>query len=934
MLEYARLHGLAHSHREICPLANLSHMEDRDSFIAQLQDLPDDFSLDEFNRQVSTETLSFGKDAISILSFIKLPQSEEAESFDVDLGLDVHRFRNLKHELPLIHTDHELDMIDFRTRIVPDLENELLPMETVDNEADEGFLWPSKYHTLPEEFAKSSGSETMAVSSEALIYLRDALTLTGGLEKHEFDDEEISYKRVGVFYPSSKFRKTEINIRRQNTARDPVTPPLLPLSPPFLPFEPSSDIGHLDLLSDHSSPTRQQAIEVNRLLNDKDSIVPKNRKRKAASEGSDPMTYDIASVEDFYSPLKGIREIPSSPPMKRESLQNRKVEGPLTPLPFERQLPSKSRKVSFHEALLEIIPDLPSPIAKPEEVSSDDIDACFAKIIAPIGIKAARSIEQEQLQAADTERRVPVPIMDFSRPAAPRKGFDDSSSCKNMLSEIKRTHLSKHVWPAVGKTERELRWNPISTSEGSFEPKETLSDDGSTAKFLEQPECIDGETLIWKPEGLRILDDLAEFEDELEVGNFPDANDINSLIHRRVLELEAENEDLEIARNEFAAATVKTGGLGMVQDAANPKPHVGTIASLQRRPEKSKHSATENVSPLDALENFMFIRNAEIQKPKLTGKNLPAEPPKGPRRNTSQENLAVTSSESIMQKPSIVVPPFPLLQFIVPSTPHPFVVSTSFLRNRKLARRVQDLHPAAELIERDFTLHSSIKGGTELEKQLAFQLADNMADEADMILSPSTGLILTTLQKIKQRSLPGQTARSAVREAIIQIALRYERLLVMISGVSNGDSLVDHTNGASPELTESDCEALVEFIGFCSNMQQDTQALFVAAGEEQLAHWIVAMMVKHGVSDPELKLLQDETLWEIFLRRAGMNAFAAQAILAELRAPDPDCELGPVEFGLTAFIKMNLAERLARFEGILGGSGLLKRVSSRLDARW
>lgn len=645
--------------------------------------------------------------------------------------------------------------------------------------------------------------------------------------------------------------------------------------------------------------------------------------------------YDIASVEDFYSPLKGNRDPPSSPPVKRKSLRNRKVEGPLTPLPFERPLPSKLRKVSFNEALLEIIPDLPPQIARNEDISSDDIDAFFAEIIAPIGIKAARSIEQEQLQAADTEHRVPVPIMDFSRPLAPWKGFDDSHSCKNFVSEIKKIHLSKHAWPAVGKTERELRWNPIPASEGKFEPQETISDDGSLAEFLEQPECINGETLIWKPEGLRILDDLAESEDELEVGEFPDAKDINSLIRRRMLELEADNEeDVEIAAKDFPPATEKAGDLSMVQDIKRLTPQVGTIASHQRHPKNSRNTFTESLSALDALESFMFIRNGDSQDSKLTCKTHPAALPKGPRKNVQQENPAVISSESAMQKPSVVVPPFPLPQFTVPSTPHPFVVSTSFLCNRKLARRVQQLYPAAEFIERDFTLHSTVKRGTGLEKESTFQLADTMADEADMILSPSTGLILTTLQKVKQRSLPGQTARSAVREAIIRAAPRYERLLVLVSGVSNGDSLIDCANEAGPDLTDSDCEALIEFMGFCSKVQQDTQALFVAAGEEQLAHWVVAMMVKHGVSDTELKLLQDETLWEIFLRRAGMNAFAAQAILVELRAPDPDSEPGPVDFGLTAFVKMDLTERLARFEQTLGGRGLLTRVSMLLDARW
>ena len=135
------------------------------------------------------------------------------------------------------------------------------------------------------------------------------------------------------------------------------------------------------------------------------------------------------------------------------------------------------------------------------------------------------------------------------------------------------------------------------------------------------------------------------------------------------------------------------------------------------------------------------------------------------------------------------------------------------------------------------------------------------------------------------------------------------------------------------QLDNNDCEALVEFTTFCSSLDGEVTVTFIDGGEEDLAKWIAAMMVKYGIADQEVKLLQDETLWEVFLRRAGMNAFAAQAILGKLKAPEQP-QSHEVDFGLTAFVKMTLEERLARFETLLGGRRLLNRVSKVLDAGW
>ncbi len=74
-----------------------------------------------------------------------------------------------------------------------------------------------------------------------------------------------------------------------------------------------------------------------------------------------------------------------------------------------------------------------------------------------------------------------------------------------------------------------------------------------------------------------------------------------------------------------------------------------------------------------------------------------------------------------------------------------------------------------------------------------------------------------------------------------------------------------------------------------------------------------------------------------------MNAFAAQIVLAELKAPDEDQQQDDKEegapnkqadFGLTKFVKMDTGKRLRMFERLLGGRKVLLKVSNNLDARW
>ena len=615
---------------------------------------------------------------------------------------------------------------------------------------------------------------------------------------------------------------------------EPVSPPLLPRSPEVLPYVPSSDTRRIELLSDHTSPTRDELRDAERVIFAGDAVVSK-KAAQINSQNSDP--------------------------------------------------------------LAETGCDLPPLIPTPENVSSDDIDKIFAETILPAGIKVQHRVEHEQLQAADRICRVTVPTMDFSLPIPPwKRDMESPGSGKHdiasaFMSGIKAAHFSNGAWPLSRKAERELKWTPFPAALGKVEIQETISDDDDLLEeYIAQPESTDVTTLTPKPPGLCILDELADSQEELEPATFLEENDIQSLVRKRKYELEVDN-----------SSSHPRGKL---------KKDTSTVAA-----------SLEPFSTVNALATYMDVRRGNVPKPNVEAvKDTPkpadvqkakamADLPEGNRvRNTS------------VPKPNLPTPPI-----ATPTLAVPFIVSTSFFSNRQLARHVQSLYPSAELIERDFNLYLEPQERPNPKAKGTPILQSSLADEADLILSPGAGIMWTTLQKIKQRSLPGQVARSAVKERLVRTSPRYERLIVLIP-----DPRADERN----ELDKDDCETLIDLTSFCSTLESDIQVTFISGGEDNLAKWIVAFMIKYGVTDPDLKLIQDDTLWEVFLRRAGMNAFAAQAILAKLKAPDQDEPDFSGKHGLAAFVQMSVEERFAVFEALLGGRKLLTRVSEVLDAMW
>lgn len=715
----------------------------------------------------------------------------------------------------------------------------------------------------------------------------------------------------------------------QNVLRQPITPPLLPRSPSPQPFEPSSETGRLELLSQRSSPTRQELNTLNQALIGKDALVPAKRDVDETNPSPDTPMQGIGNIGELYSPLRDIHRAPSPPRPKRRRISDLKVEAPLTPPQSHQPPPWEGKAGSVSGMLQPIIPEFQLPISNPEQTSADDIDKLFAEYIAPTAAKAEREVEQEQLQEADTTCRVPVPIVDFSKPKppwdTPASGSTSEGHMK-LLLETKENYLNLPQWRLDGHILRQLSWRPFPSSFGHYQLEETIEDDGSLASFLAEPEAMDLDTLIWKPPGLRFLDDVYDPDsEELEYGIFPPAKDVKSLIKKRVFELQSGEEECHvlgygIGNVETVHAPVLTSG-GMQPSKECPHQRVFQSGKLDR----GRVNPEPEFSAMSALNEYLGLRTGNARKAQKVEEQRPK--PMAPTTVNEPSKPHDSIHTNVAKEPTLTVPT-PDLN--IPTTEAFFVASTTFLSNRSLVRQVQSLYPSARIIERDFALYSPRTVYQVSRRGTPGASPESAMEEVDLALSPSTGLILTSIQKIKQQALPGQATRSPVRERIGRVAARYVRLIIIVSRAS---ILSDNDISCSVDgLDESDCEALSSLTASLNQLPalEESEVVLVDGDASGLATWIVSFMLKY-TSHSFIKLIEEETLWEVFLRQAGMNAFAAQAVLAEMKLI---AENEGGAWGLREFCLMKAKERLQRFNGCVGGSALLERIGKGFDARW
>ncbi|KAJ5265500.1 hypothetical protein N7505_004550 [Penicillium chrysogenum] len=163
--------------------------------------------------------------------------------------------------------------------------------------------------------------------------------------------------------------------------------------------------------------------------------------------------------------------------------------------------------------------------------------------------------------------------------------------------------------------------------------------------------------------------------------------------------------------------------------------------------------------------------------------------------------------------------------------------------------------------------------------------------DAEIILAPDCGLILTTPHELTQRYLPGHGPRDArlngiqginspLREKIFRLMHRYELLVVLICKPDR----TDVSRVANACLVRE----ISSLAGLCDAQEGLATALLVPIPNHSLyiVLWCFGMgRLRYDLYPPEMieNITEGESEYEVALRDLGLNPFAARLILDDIR---------------------------------------------------
>ncbi|KAI0456640.1 hypothetical protein F5B21DRAFT_513226 [Xylaria acuta] len=799
------------------------------------------------------------------------------------------RLAMLKVDPPALSSDTDYDRCELaratRKQRQPNLRRETIPLERRNVTNDEGLVFPDSVRRFRWELDQRVHHEKLNVPKEAMNHLAHALR--------------------GDWSDSENYRFMEEAMLHRTFVRS------LGVSPPLSPYMEHEE----DFIPDFNACEIPVASDLSSMLSDDPEVAVFAALQKEHENDVSPiLDTDTLRSSPLLDPSEFVIELPK--------ISSIRMESPLSPMTSPSQyineganIPALLKSIDIDYALFNLGS---SGVGDLQTGGTDGtLDLSLETVMEESAAAVLRSIEQEHISIGEAIARVEVPALDFSIPDPEWKSLPmDTWVHLKWLYESNSIKIPPY--PRHSRADSKLRWLPfLKNIDPQTLTRETIDCERDPWQFINFPDVKGVRTsadYVWKRQGFAILREL-ESEECLEEIMSPGKamSDIASLTRKRRLAINAVEVGMSSSSSDSSI------------DLVAPSRHKHRTNLL---PSMESNSA---VSIL--LSNYIDLRTAKrrkqdkssyfmsTSKPELEPKSLSIRESSRPEGNKASLSEIVERP----QKKTTLQAPCPRLD--VPKAPTKLIKGLTL--SRKLFFGLEELYPNAEIIERDFDRWNTVAGGQ--YSVSSSTLLSFLAAEADVIVSPATGVIVTTLLEVIQKPPSGHRGQSSIRERISCVALRYERLIVLVSEANAKDESVR-------DLTPPEIIAYTEFIGFTTGLDSKVEVFYVGGGEATLLKWLVSSAARHAPEATESQeyLIQDETQWEMFFRCAGFNAYAAQAILGRLKLEGHNADGGSEcsKPGLVAFITMTDVERLQRFRGLMGGENVLNRVNKTLVTKW
>ena len=952
ILEYARYHDLAINHKT-------DNLRNHLTLFSPLA-FPDEASLLPFELpsaccDLPEEKLQFSQDAGRLLGEAPKAPACVASS---QLLADPHKIENMKMEVTMLRSNHERDMKWFRSGV--DLK------KMIEAEVHACGSENCDESRLPElsdictgavtEMRKNVHNERFEVGVEVLHLLRQSThSVCAQADRELCMQSHLSRSKASSRYDGACWSPKST----QKTIEDsPLTPFLTPLLSP-LGFQPPvldmpalalDRVSDVSIDNDSFCQVAQQADEVDTLRTSDISNGSPNKVRSLLQQSSNAPAYDASQQNlDVYTSYDNET---TKPGFDAESL---KVEVPMMPLRRGSGLePKESGKTMFEDMMEDFIDLSPMQVyvGGGGEYNTDQDDAVLLDRIVNHSNEVRKAVILERIGVNDAALRVEVKQLSRATFLHPAKNTSKHDMLESALAhqQVKQVTLDP-------VEEMSMTWIPVPKCLMRLDMKESIEHTDILKHLIAVPEnIIRSEQLLWKEPGLRILDNDNEDESETEemsenpslqlipgsesktsvptkrpaedesmvsnkrMGSFAlhARSDHRVSPHDLVDEIESTQDNpghhQDIQQHPSGLETLSTQRQSNSQAVCFPPPSLPPARTLG--PFKPKPFKMPHFSASGSVSLFLDLQGKQFKPPSIgVGRDDGSTDPSYDPIEVSQVPLDERQASDSDPWTSI-----PSESVQVPATPSQAMLKQQSAAEIKSLGQARTIVIDSALVN-NRTLMALLDSNQEQQLTTIYR---DLKGCPDLVLSPHTCLIYTNLQALTQRGLPGQSSKNMLKGKIAQLAATYESLYVMVS--------------TSTQVLGFQNDVVADFTFFCSSFQMKEMPVKViplwipiAEGRPErwsedpmaLNTWKVVLQEGFRNSSKQLGdqtdhqasiIIQDETVWEAFLCRAGTNPMAAQVILGMLKKSDAGKEV----WGLRKLVRMDSEERMQRLARLVG----------------